>query len=453
MAINKKTKLIRAVSGLKEADYSKEPELNGIYKRLSKGRQQFVDILAKNTRAVMEISSLDLTMQHQTERILDISQNVAKATEAIFGASDVSHTSGDADSQQEKLTNTIMDVSSDTEHAYHKIREGQNELTTIRDLSEDTMTISHELQKNMHELLTVINRLSDVIERIDSISTQTNILALNASIEASRAGEAGKGFAVVAGEIRTLAEETQNMTGDMSAFVEQIKEASQKSTESTTDTINALDTMSEKIHNVWGLNDESQKHVSKVNESIRSIAATSEEINHSMVEMEKQLRNSTDFMNQVSSDLKNAVKPVENIENTLDEVVKQMGTMTDDPFFHLENQEFAKYVSNAVTAHRTWLSNLKKMVESRSVMPLQLNSSKCGFGHFYYAMTPKAPEILPIWNNLEFKHKRFHKFGEEAIYALDSGQYARADQICQEAELYSRDLIKDLEEILNFMQQ
>ena len=88
MAINKKARLIRAVSNLEETDYSKAPELNSIYKRLSKGRQQFAEILEKNTRAVMEISSLDLTMQHQTERILDISQSVAKATESIFGASD-----------------------------------------------------------------------------------------------------------------------------------------------------------------------------------------------------------------------------------------------------------------------------------------------------------------------------------------------------------------------------
>lgn len=451
MAMNKKARLIRAVSGLEETDYSREPELNGIYKRLSKGRQQFVDIFEKNTRAIMEISSLDLTMQHQTERILDISQNVARATEAIFGTSDSFDASGRADSRQEELTSTIMDVSSDTENAYHKMEEGQNELTTIRDLSEDTMSVSHELQKNMRELLTVINRMSEVITGIDSISTQTNILALNASIEAARAGEAGKGFSVVAGEIRTLAEETQKLTGDMSSFVEQIKEASQKSTESTTDTINALGSMSEKIHNVWELNDESQKHMSKVNESIRSIAATSEEINHSMIQMEKQLRNSTDFMNQVSNDLKKTIKPVENIETTLDEVVKEMGTMAEDPFFHLENNEFAQYVSNAITAHRTWLSNLKKMVNKRSVMPLQLDSSKCGFGHFYYAMTPKIPEILPLWTDLGFKHKRFHKYGEEAITALKSGQYARADQICHEAEMYSQNLIADLEEILSFM--
>ena len=87
MAIGKKnTVLMKAVSELKEADYSGNPELNRIYRRLLGGRKQFAEIFEKNIKAVMQISSLDLTMHHQTEKILDISRNVEKATEAIFGS-------------------------------------------------------------------------------------------------------------------------------------------------------------------------------------------------------------------------------------------------------------------------------------------------------------------------------------------------------------------------------
>ena len=69
MAIgNKKKVLMQAVSQLKAADYSAEPELSGIYQRLSTGRKQFAELFEKNINAVMQISSLDLTMQHQTDR-------------------------------------------------------------------------------------------------------------------------------------------------------------------------------------------------------------------------------------------------------------------------------------------------------------------------------------------------------------------------------------------------
>ncbi len=445
----KKYVLMKAVSELKAADYSKEPELNKIYQRLSKGRKQFAELFDKNIKAVMQISSLDLTMQHQTEKITDISRSIEKASEAIFGNSlDASYGATRSNSQHEELTNTIIEVSSETDEVYRRIESGQNELTTIKDLSDQTICVSKELQSNMETLASIINRMSDVIEGIESISLQTNLLALNASIEASRAGAAGRGFAVVAGEIRSLAEETQKLTGSMSDFVGNIKSASQKSSQSATSTINYLETMTDKIKSIWKLNDESQQHVSKINESMSSIAAVSEELSSSMAEMESQLRDSNQFMNQVSSELRQAIKPVVDIEKTLDDAVKQMGGMTEDAFFHLEKSEFGQYVSNAITAHQSWLNNLGNMVRERKIMPLQLDSTKCGFGHFYYSLTPDIPEILPIWNALAEKHKRFHKYGAEVLNAMDRGDYANAEQIYQRASDYSKELISDLKAML-----
>lgn len=445
----KKHVLMKAVSELKAADYSKEPELNEIYQRLSKGRKQFAELFDKNIKAVMQISSLDLTMQHQTEKITDISRNIEKASEAIFGNSlDASYGSTRSNSQHEELTNTIIEVSSETDEVYRKIESGQNELTTIKDLSDQTISVSKELQSDMETLVSIINRMSEVIEGIESISLQTNLLALNASIEASRAGAAGRGFAVVAGEIRGLAEETQKLTGNMSDFVGDIKSASRKSTQSATSTIDYLETMTDKIKNIWKLNDESQQHVSKINESMSSIAAVSEELSSSMAEMESQLRDSNQFMNQVSSELRQAIKPVVDIEKTLDDTVKQMGSMTEDAFFHLENSEFSQYVSNAITAHQSWLNNLGNMVRERKILPLQLDSTKCGFGHFYYSLTPDIPEILPIWKALAEKHKRFHKYGADVLNALDCGDYGNAERLYQKVSDYSRELISDLKTIL-----
>ena len=437
---------IQAVAELKEADYTKDPDLHNIYQRLQKGRKQFGEIFEKNIKAVMQISSLDLTMQHQTEKIVEISHNVANATETIFGASSAS--GGRANNQHEELTNTIVEVSSDTNEVYEKIQTGQNELTTIRDLSGQTIDVSLELQQDMDKLLQILTYISDVISGINAISLQTNLLALNASIEAARAGEAGEGFAVVAEEIRTLAGETQKLTNNMEQFVQTIKGASEKSVQSASDTVKSLETMSKKINNVWNLNQESQERVSKVNDSIHSIATVSENISQSMTEMENQLRNSTNFMNQVSSDLKKAVEPVVDIEKTLDATVKQMGTMSEDAFYHLENSEFAKYVRDAITAHRSWLSNLKKMVETQTIIPLQLDSTKCGFGHFYYAMKPRIPTIMPIWDALEMKHRKFHKYGASVIQAVKNGAYSDAEQIYREAAEYSEGLIADLQQIL-----
>lgn len=449
--IKRKTVLMRAISELKADDYSGVPELNGMYQRLVNARKQFAEIFEMNVKAVMQISSLDLTMQHETERIVDIASNVTRATETIFGAAENGSDSG-GNSQHEELANKIIQVSEKAEEVYNKIETSQSDLTSIKELSVETITGSRHMQKDMDNLLEVIERMNEVIAGIDTISLQTNLLALNAAIEAARAGEAGKGFAVVANEIRELAVETQKMTASMSDFVDEIKSASRQSVSSANETINNLETMTEKIGNVWELNDENKRHVLQVSDSISTIAALSEEISSSMTEMENQLRESADFMSNVSQELKTATEPVVDIEKTLDDTVKQMGSMTKDAFFRLENAEFAKQVSNAVTAHQTWLKNLEKMVRSRSIIPLQLDSTKCGFGHFYYAITPQIPEVLSIWDGLGAKHQRFHKFGGEVMAAISHEDYAKAEQIYWEAEVYSRELISDLQRIIQILE-
>lgn len=454
----KKALLVKSVAELREADYSSEPELGAIYQRLLKGRRQFEEVLEKDIKAVMQISSLDVALGQHTEQMREISHQVADATEVIFrAASETSAVAEQVNDQHEELTNTIIRASEETEEVYKKIETGQGELTNIKELSSQTIEVSKEMQKDMDELFDVINHMNEVIAGINSISSQTNLLALNASIEAARAGEAGRGFAVVADEIRELAEETQKLTGNMGGFVEGIKDASQKSAKSATSTIEALGTMTEKIGNVWELNDENQKHVSKVNESISSLAAVSEEISSSMTQLETQaanieeqcdqLKENTNHMREVSKELKAVTKPIEEVEKILDEAAKQMGEMTDDAFFRLERLEFAKYIGNAITAHQAWLSNLKRIVEERTVLPLQLDPTKCGFGHFYYAMNPKSAKIRPFWDALEPKHKKFHGYGSEVIKALFAEDYSRAEQIYREAEQYSGELISNLEEI------
>ena len=464
LMMKSKSDLIRSVAELKDADYSKNPQLGDIYKRLSKGRSQFEVVMDKDIQAVMEISALELALNQHTDSLIDISSSVADETTIIHKAAEESSlVASQVNGQHEDLTRTIVSAAEDTNEVHQKIEAGQNELSEIKNLSNDMIKESKEMQNDMNALLGVISHMNEVIAGINSISSQTNLLALNASIEAARAGEAGKGFAVVAEEIRQLAEETQKLTSNMGDFVEKIKTASQKSAESVTTTIESLGTVTEKIQSVWEINDENQRHVSKVNESISSLAAVSEEISSSMAEMESQtasikeqcmyLEENTHQVRVVSKRLKETTAPVATIEKVLDEAAKQLGDMTDDAFFRMEYTEFAKYMDKAVNAHNAWLDNLKKMVSEQTILPLQLDSAKCGFGHFYYSMTPKTPEIRQIWTGVAEKHKKFHEYGRSVIQAIMKGDFSAAERSCREAEDYSRVLISDLEEMKKIAMQ
>ncbi len=457
MAFAKKDTLINSVSELKEADYSKQdPELDKLYKRLLENRKKFEEVLADDMDAVMKISSLDLTLEHHTKKMEIISAEVASATGAIHDATaHLTEVAEAVNGQHEELTNTIVTAAEETASVYSQIEDSQKELTDIRNLSKGTMTASEEMQKNMQKLFEVINSMNDVISGINAISTQTNLLALNASIEAARAGEAGKGFAVVADEIRKLASETQTLTANMGNFVNGVKDASEKSARSATGTVTTLSEMSDKIEQIWKINEENKTNVEDIKENINSLAGVSEEISSAMSELESQssgieeecqnLKEDMSKIQSVGADVKKAVTPIEDIEKELDNAAKVMGKMTEDAFFRLENQVFSEYIGKAIAAHKNWLNTLKQMVDAQEILPIQINDTKCGFGHFYYAMTPQNPQIKNIWMMMAAKHKKFHGYGADVIKAIENRNFEQAEKIYHDAELYSEELISDLD--------
>lgn len=460
MALRKADKTgMEAVSELKEADYSKaDPRIGQMYTRLSEGRKQLEQVMEKDLSAVMNISSLDLSLIHYTDRLGDFSSSLADSTDDILqSATESSRVAGEVSNQHEDLTNTILTASEESNAIYEKIEKGQEELTSIRELSGKTIEESNIMKQNMEELFDIINHMNEVIAGISSISGQTNLLALNASIEAARAGEAGKGFAVVAEEIRKLAEQTQNLTANMGEFVERIKEASGKSVNSVNTAVEMLGGMSEKIGSAWEINDENKKSVGKIADSVSSLAAVSQEISSSMDEMANQAfhiqqkceeqHSQVQQILDIGGSLKGSISPVLAIERDLDDAVKIMGKMGKDDFYRMDNFMFEEHMKSAINAHQTWLASLKDMVAKREVRPIQTDDTKCGFGHFYHAMVPQNEEVKKIWESIEDRHHKFHHFGQEAVKALEQQDFEKAESVCSSAESFSKGLISDMQDL------
>lgn len=464
MALGKNKKivnLVQSISEMKEENYEAgSPELRNMYNRLNEGRHQLAQVYGEDMQAVMAMSDLGLKVGHDTVKMTDAAEDVAAATKMIHDATaETSSIAEEVRNAHEGLTNTIIDVSEKTTDIYKKIENGQEELTSIRDLSKDAISESKEMKKNMDALMDVINHMNEVIEGINAISEQTNLLALNASIEAARAGEAGKGFAVVAEEIRQLAEGTKQLTGNMGEFVEGIRDASEKSSKSVDVAITSLDNIDQKINAVWNINDENKKNVGNISESISSLAGISEEISSSMNVLETQvsciedqcgnLSNDAETLTAINGNLNSAVEPIKQVETGMDNAVKLVGGMNRDAFYRMDNATFDTYVQKAMEAHKNWLDTLHTMVTEKTVLPLQLDDTKCGFGHFYYSMHPENPAIAPVWNALAEKHRRFHGYGKEVQQALFDENDTRAEEIYQEAENYSNELQNDFAAILN----
>lgn len=186
---------------------------------------------------------------------------------------------------------------------------------------------SLELRKDMAELGVKAHDIGSIMNVISDIADQTNLLALNAAIEAARAGEAGRGFAVVADEVRKLAEKTMHATSEVGSAISGIQEGTTKNMRNVDDTITIFDEVSEIARQSGHALDEIVQLVDTAFTQVRAIAAASEQ----QTTTSREINVSVDDINRISGDTANimqdsaaAVTALSKQTEALNQLVMQM---------------------------------------------------------------------------------------------------------------------------------
>ena len=228
--------------------------------------------------SLMEIKSKSRESREHLTYIQALSTSIEK---------DAGHQSTNNDliaTAMEEMTQTSQVIAEDMQHAANETEavkeqgvEGSNRVKQIATLIEqlDTeITSSHQVVQNLSDHTEGINQ---ILETIESIAEQTNLLALNAAIEAARAGEQGRGFAVVADEVRNLAQRTQDSTVEIRSLISNLLDSSQQALKSmdlchdlTKKSNVEVDQSSEVMFSLFD-------SVNRLNESIDKVAVASEE--------------------------------------------------------------------------------------------------------------------------------------------------------------------------------
>jgi len=174
-----------------------------------------------------------------------------------------------------EVTYGVQDVAKNAEHAASEMRNAESQAqqgqvnidNSLRQIEHLSGTIGQAVEV-MHTLSSESTQIGGVLEVISSIAEQTNLLALNAAIEAARAGEQGRGFAVVADEVRLLAQRTQKSTAEIQAMIERLQRhsdaavkvigdssrSSQLTIEQANQAGQSLSSISQALRNLNGLN-------------------------------------------------------------------------------------------------------------------------------------------------------------------------------------------------------
>lgn len=443
---------------LPEIRYDLHQTVYDLFDRFFKN-EEMISISAKDLLGlVTQMSSFDVNMSQISYDLKDFAKEIAELSESNLAIVEETTASMFVVSEAVNQSSaTLENLAQSSERLLEKNNESIQQLSEINKLKENVMENSTIMSAKIDELVELTNKVNEIVNSVGAIAEQTNLLSLNASIEAARAGENGKGFAVVASEIRKLADNTKKSLEGMSSFMSHIKDAAVNGRESMVNTIESSQEMSSKIDDVFSTMQSNMELLNKTIEDVHTVNLTMSQVRTSTNEISTAMETSStdaEKLNVMTQTIfKDSEKSAElasqitKMDDSLSEITKNLFASLSGGAHNITNEEFKTNIRNARVAHRNWVATLRTIVEEGKVYPLQINSTKCAFGHFYHTISVNHPSIKEDWDAIEAVHDRFHDCGHHTIDAIKNSQRSEALNHFEEAKKLSGRIFELLDKI------
>jgi methyl-accepting chemotaxis protein len=425
-------------------------QITASIQQVARGAQEQSSSIGETSQSVEElaraIDQIAKGAQEQARGIELTSKSVNQSLEIIERVTASAQTVAEASSQASKAAKEGAATVSEAIKAMDGVKEG-----------------AMDVSAHIDQLGTRSEEIGNIVETIDDIAEQTNLLALNAAIEAARAGEHGKGFAVVADEVRRLAERSSKATKEISLLIQAVQNDTAQAVQSMNSGAQAVEVSSalsqkagEALENILSAVDSAVARVRDIEVAAKELGTSSAEVVKAMDSVSAIVEENTAATEQMAANSGQVTKSVEGIAAIIEEngaATQEVNAATEEMTAQVQEmsasaqsmasqaqqlkEQVAKFrtsdkldlsdqmqlMETVKKAHLNWIQRCEAMIAGKETIDARVAASfhDCALGKWYYSRGKVEWGEVAEFGALEGPHEEFHRAVAQVVEAYQRG--------------------------------